>query len=429
MNISDVRDVRFAGKTSFTEGLLTIDKQELKALILEDPRLRQVEIELTRPGEKRRILKVLDVFEPRAKTSEGHEDFPGAVGRLTPAGQGETRVLRGAAVVISDYREKREISTSSDPNGEIIDMAGPGAEAGQYGQTCNAVLLAAPEDRVATPDYFTALKLAGLKTAAYLARAAKDAPPDEVETFEFPALSSGTPGADDLPKIVYIFQIQTLQFAPIQGEPVLYGRNVPDLVPTLIHPNEVLDGALTSPFPTLNMQTYQIQNHPIIRELFRRNGRELRFVGVILTIAPNNVRDIDRVSMMAADLAKHVVGADGALLTKIGGGAPELTLAKTARCCEQLGIRTVLAMLHMGADIKDAKYGATTIFSLPEVDTIVSMGMPFTELTLPAVETFIGRPGQTAEGPPIEAEHVRAIRWIKGAQCQLGGSKLRAIRV
>jgi uncharacterized protein YbjT (DUF2867 family) len=73
---------------------------------------------------------------------------------------------------------------------------------------------------------------------------------------------------------------------------------------------------------------------------------------------------------IAASLAKWVIGADGAVLTKTGGGAPELAMARTAQRCEQLGIKTAIAMLHMGADFKDAKYGASTIFSMPEVDAI-----------------------------------------------------------
>jgi hypothetical protein len=75
------------------------------------------------------------VIEPRAKTSPGDVDFPGAVGTQAPVGKGSTCVLRGSAVVLTDYRERREISTSSDPNGEIIDMSGPGADLGTFGKT------------------------------------------------------------------------------------------------------------------------------------------------------------------------------------------------------------------------------------------------------------------------------------------------------
>ena len=428
LDILKIRDIQFAEKTAVSGGVLYVDRSELQTLLLEDRRLSQADIELAHPGEKCRILKVLDVIEPRAKTSDGDEDFPGVVGGQVPVGKGNTCVLQGTAVVVSDYREKREGSISVDPNGEIIDMVGPGAEVSTYGKTHNVVLLCTPANGVSPQEYIAAVKIAGLKTSAYLAKAGKGIVPDQTEVYQLPPLTEVAGTSEKLPKVVHIFQILTLQFEPIPGEPVLYGKNVPDIVPTLIHPNEILDGAVTSAFPALNLQTYQIQNHPIIEELYKRHGKELCFAGVLMTTAPNNVADIERVSNLAASLAKHVLGAEGAVLTKTGGGAPELTMARTAQRCEQLGIRTAIAMLHMGADISDAKYGAATIFSMPEVDAIVSMGTPFTELTLPAVDRIVGRPSLSLEGSPIDGEMVRAIRWIKGSQCQLGSSRLKAVR-
>lgn len=427
LNIVMILNVRFGEKTALESGILSIHKAELQAWLLEDRRLGHIDIELAHPGERCRILKVLDVIEPRAKVSEGDADFPGAVGPCKTVGQGATCVLRGAAVLLSDFREVREISTSSDPDGEIIDMVGPGAEIGAFGKTHNVVLLATAGKGVSPREYMAALKVAGLKTAAYLARAGKGVPPDETEVFELPQWTERDHGLAPLPKVVYIFQVQTLQFEPIQGEPVLYGQNVHGMVPTLIHPNEVLDGALTAALPALNVQTYYVQNHPVILEMYKRHGKEIRFGGVIINLAPSNLADMDREAHMAASLAKHIVGADAAVLTKTGGGAPELALAKTAQCCEQLGIKTAIAMLHMGADIKDVKYGALTIFNMPEVDAIVSMGFPFMELKLPAVDRVIGRPGSSPEGS-INGEIMRAIRWIKGSQCQLGSSSLRAVR-
>ena len=101
------------------------------------------------------------MIEPRAKTSDGDEDFPGAVGRQVSAGTGSTCVLKGTAVVLSDYREKPESGRSADPNGDIIDMSGPGAEAGLYGKTHNIVLLPIPAEGVNGFDYLAALKIAG----------------------------------------------------------------------------------------------------------------------------------------------------------------------------------------------------------------------------------------------------------------------------
>ena len=122
-------DVQFAAKTAIRDGVLHVNKSELQALLLQDPRFGTVDIEIARPGEKCRITGVLDVIEPRAKTSEGDEDFPGAVGKQVTAGVGSTCVLKGSAVVLIDYREKAQSGRSMDPNGDIIDMSGPGAKA------------------------------------------------------------------------------------------------------------------------------------------------------------------------------------------------------------------------------------------------------------------------------------------------------------
>ena len=423
LDILSIRDVQIAAETAVRDHVLYVEKEALQALLLQDQRLASADVEIAHPGEKVRITGVLDVIEPRAKTSEGDEDFPGVVGAQRPAGKGNTCVLKGTAVILSDYREKFQSARSSDPNGDIIDMSGPGAAAGLYGKTHNIVLLTEAAAGVTNFDYLAALKAAGLKTAAYLARAGIGTTPDSTEVLDIPPLMAGDVASAGLPRVVYIFQILSTQFVAIPGEPVLYGTNVPDIVPTLLHPNEVIDGAVTSPFPCLNVQTFQVQNHPIIMELTARHGKDLFFAGVIATTAPNNMADIERISNMAANLARYV-GAEGAILTKTGGGAPELTMARTAQRCEQFGIKTALAVLHMAADV----YGAATLFNMPEVDAIVSLGVPNTQMTLPPVERIVGRRHVVPDLPPVDGAIVRTEGGIKGSQCQVGSLPLRAVR-
>jgi glycine reductase len=422
LNIVSIRDVQMAEETTIRAHVLHINREELRGLLLQDARFADIGIELARPGEKCRIVQVVDVIEPRAKADGAGENFPGIVGGQVTAGQGITFVLKGVAVVMSDNREIRELTTSRDPNGEIIEMYGPGAQIGAYGMTCNVVLLPTPAAGIGAAEYLTALKIAGVRTAAYLGSAAKGIIPDDTKVFELPPLLSQA-GQSRLPKVAYIFQLFTHQFEPIPAEPVLYGKRVDGIAPCLIHPNEVLDGAITSPIPALNLQTYQIQNHAMIEELYQRHGKDLWFVGVVLATAPNNMPEVERVSHQTASLVANVLGVDGVVLTKTGGGAPELTMARTAQLCEQMGIKTVVALLHMGVD----KSGAATIFNMPEVNAIVSMGEPWMELQLPAVDRVIGRAGLTPEGPAVTDAMVRPIRWIKGSQCQLGSSKLRAV--
>src|SRR5690606_13977465 len=104
---------------------------------------------------------------------------------------------------------------------------------------------------------------------------------------------------------------------------------------------EVLDGALVRSFWVRNIETIAIQNHPVVKELYNRHGNDLCFVGVIVLVAGNQSEERDRNAVMAANLAKHVLGADGAVLTKAHGGAPHVHLAVTGDRCEELGIKTV----------------------------------------------------------------------------------------
>ncbi len=428
LDILDIKDVQFAEKTEIIDGVLSINRDELKGLLEEDARFSHVDIDLARPGEKCRIVQVHDVIEPRAKKNGSGEDFPGALGRQGTAGRGKTCVLRGAAVVLSDCHEKG-FHPTRDPNGDIIDMSGPAAEQGIHGKTFNIVLLPYPSDRVSPEDYRVGLTIAGLKTAVYLAKAGVDLEPDDREVYELPPANVIPKGMEDLPRVVYIFQMLSMQWEPIPGEPVLYGTNIEGIVPTILHPNEVLDGAVLNSYQSICIESYVIQNHPVIKELYKKHGKELYFAGVIITTAHNNPRDYERSANIAANLSKWILAADGVILTKAGGGAPEIAMSQTARMCEDLGIKTSIALVPMTADVSDAKSEASIIFNIPELNAIVSMGNPgVTSLTLPAMDRVIGRAVPTPEGLPVKGEHVKRLRSITGTLCQMGSSKWKAVR-
>src|SRR5262249_61670317 len=94
------------------------------------------------------------------------------------------------------------------------------------------------------------------------------------------------------------------------------------MLPTVVHPNEVLDGAVLRGFMGRSVTTWATQNHPMIRALYAAHGRTLWFAGVVVTVAQATEPERVRSAFMAADLVAHTLGADGAVLTKIGGGAP-----------------------------------------------------------------------------------------------------------
>ena len=421
LNMIDIKDVQFSDKTMITKGVLYINHGELQDFLQKDTGLSRVDIELAHPGEKCRILQTCDVIEPRAKSGGSGEDFPGILGKQGAVGDGITYVLRGAAVVTSQYTEVLE----REPTGYFIDMSGPAAELSQYGKTHNVVVLPYPAEGVSRQEYGIAVKIAGLKTAVYLAEAGKGLEPDDTEVYELPPLSQSAKGLDDLPKVAYIFQVMASQHGFIPHEPVLYGSNINKMVPTILHPNEVFDGAVVSLFQGWGVETYTIQNHPIIKDLYRRNGRELRFMGVIATIASDKEAENERSATVAANLARYVLGADGVILNKTGGGAPEISMALIAQRCEQLGVKTTLTMWAIPVDINDCR-GGITMFNMPELNAIVSMGTPWEKLKLPPVERIIGVPVGVPQIPPAGGELSPLLRWIRGAQDQLGSSRLRA---
>jgi sarcosine reductase len=312
LGLIDIKNVRFGAHTEIVGGELSIDRAALIAQLEQEPLFERVEIELAHPGESCRILRVLDVVEPRYRLNGFN--FPGALDPNGLVGEGETRALKNVAVVETDHFATQSRS--------IIDMNGPAAAYSPLCNTHNIVLLAQPKPGADKDDYRLAVKRAGLKAATYLAAAAQNVTPSERQTFELPPVAANQ-GSKELPRIAYIFPMHSHQHPTRQNEPVFYGSNIQGFMPTIVHPNEILDGALMFSYSAF---TWFAQNHPVIHELYRRHGRDLWFAGVVLTIAPVTIAEKERNTALAARLAKEVLNADGVIATKIGGGAVDTDL-------------------------------------------------------------------------------------------------------
>ena len=418
LDILNIKDVRFAEKTAISDGVLYINHQEFKDLLEKDKRFSRIDIELIHPGENCRIIQVSDVIEPRTKMEGSGENFPGVLGRLKTAGEGRTRVLRGAAVVTIDY--------TSGARPMFIDMAGLGADMGIYAKLQNIVFLCHPADGLVRSDYQNAVKLAGLKVAVFLAETGLELPADEVEVYDLESLAEVGGEMEGLPRVTYIYQIHSLQQGIVANEPILYGDNVAKLLPTILHPNEVLDGAVIQGYRGCNQETYTVQNHPIVRELYRRHGKDLCFVGVIITLAYATEPDRERAAAMAANLARSVLGADGAILTKIGGGAPHIDMGQTCEACEELGVKTVVI-------VQDESHGESSdgalLFSTPAANAVVNVGSYDKLITMPAVERVIGGPLTFPGDIPAEGEIEVPVYLVTGGMSQIGASKPRVREV
>jgi sarcosine reductase len=377
---SVVDDLAAGSATRLAGRRLEVDVDGLRALLSADPRLTGIRLDLVHPGERCRIGRVFDVFAPRAKL-DGGEDFPGVLGGVARAGQGTTLALDGVAVIATD-QQTDNVGTLA-----VIDMAGPNAELSAFGRTHNLVISAWSTPGAERSDYLAAVRHAALKAAVYLARTAREAKPDRVEVFELPPSPRVPPELAHLPRVAYVFQIHSHQRPTGVDEGILYGDPVRRMLPTIVHPNEVLDGAVLRGFMGRSVTTWATQNHPMIRALYAAHGRTLWFAGVVVTVAQATEPERVRSAFLAAGLVAHTLGADGAVLTKIGGGAPHVDMAQAASQCEALGVKTTAIVEDMSTD---GSAEGMLLFDLPGVDSLVNVGSSQEPITLPAMDRVVG---------------------------------------
>ncbi len=197
------------------------------------------------------------------------------------------------------------------------------------------------------------------------------------------------------------------------------------MLPTLLHPNEWLDGALLPSYHASlgGAETYFYQNHPVITALYRRHqARELNFAGTVATIASADNFDRERNTRFAANLVKWALNADAAVLTKFGGGVPHTDLSETARLLECDGIKTSVQVTDLA---RDRRVESALLFNFPEVDAIVCIGGNSTHWRLPRVDRVLAANTGVAEllAGPFEIDSLNVI----GVANQQGASRLRSV--
>lgn len=403
--------IEFAAETRVEDGVLYINREQILEKF-QDSRLKDVDIQITLPGESCRITHVGDVIEPRVKVDNCDATFPGTIGFLQKAGNGVTRVLRGVAIM--------ECYQLDLPQGSFVDMSGPGADYSEFSKTKNIVVSALPVETVDRLEYTDALKELVLSLSRYFAELTIDLPADEMEQFE---MVEKEPGCA-LPRVAYL---HVLFSHKRNCEPLLYGNDCHGILPTIVHPNEILDGALVNrnyEQMSNSEPTYNIQNHALIKELYARDGVDIDFVGVILVNSYSNNQDKIRSALMASTLAKYSLHADLAVITKEGGGHPQLDIAF---CCDELakyGIGSVLIITELMA-ITDSVQ-ESIIFNTPNANTIVSSGK-YEEIDLPAVDRVIGGDRFLNIEKSLVGPITLPNRHIRGSLGQIGGSMVTSI--
>jgi glycine reductase len=379
-----VREARFGQRTRWSDGVLEIDREAALAAVREDGLVASARLELARPGESARIWPVRDVVEPRVKVDGPGVTYPGWFGRsIETVGRGCTHRLAGLGVV--EVSSVNWHDAGGDFVDQYIDMSGPWAELIPESRLVNVCLVVEPDPAIDVHSKNEVVHRATLAVSDHLAGAVRDLTPPESQVFELPP-------APGLPGVVYIQCVHSPQ-AMSHSEHTFctgtYGmtRLTP---PWLLHPNEILDGALSGPYRTMFATSWTVMNNPLLLELYRRHGKTLGFLGVIAFRTEwTTQHEKDLMAEQAAKLAK-MLGAEGALVTWDAGGNEYIEVVHTVRACERLGIKTVFLTSE-----DNPEGGAPSLLKpLPEADAIVTTGFFNASLlelpSMPPVERVIG---------------------------------------
>jgi glycine reductase len=367
-------------------------------------------------------VHVLDAVAPMVKIGGRSTVYPGFFGPAIPAGSGSNHLLTGTAVIVSaTFPEPTSGALSA---GEaIIDMNGPAAPSCAFSDTANVVLVCHPAPGVTNADFDAALHRVKLKAAVFLARSTTGRTPPELKRY---ALTAADPA---LPRAVYV---DLLHQQGLMAQTFLYGQPTQGLEPTMLHPNEMLDGALVNgnyrqPGRAI---TYGHTDNFVVRELYRRHGHDVNFLGVVIGRGWQDTQFLkERQGWMMARVAQ-LMGAQVAIISAdVGGtgGNNTIDFMQTIKACEQMGLRAVAILQESGnPDGSDP----TLVDYVPEADALVSIGgIGWHTPPAPAVQRVIGgatvRPSIATD--PLDAAGPLQVECWYGAICKRSEVGLSAV--
>jgi hypothetical protein len=383
-----VKDVIFGSQTSYSGGVLGIDKKKMESLVLEDKNIATASLDIAFPGEKTRIVLVRDAVEPRMKVADPGCVFPGVFGPVEPAGEGRTNRLSGIAVLVSADYTPTILSGLPAQSSGLVDMWGPASLMTAVGKTINVVLTIKLIEGISEWAAHMSIQQGMLKVANQLAQTTRDLRPNKVDTFELTEVDPS------LPRVVYVLGWTGNEPENVPGPPtdaIFYGTPVHSLIPTLIHPNEILDGAITRSARCGSGDhalTWSWLNHPVVLQLFSEHGKRINFLGVILQKLHIGTEHDKQVAAVRVSQIARLLKADAAIIGLASiGGSNNVDMMMIVQACEKKNIKTV-AMTHewggnLGTD-------APLIFYVPEATALVSVGTSHREIALPAPTKVIG---------------------------------------
>lgn len=378
-----VRDIVFGDKTEFKDGLLIINKEEVLNFVKKDERIIEAELYIVKPGDKVRLVPVKEAIEPRVKLN-GNPLFPGYTGELIRAGDGRSHALKDCSLLVVGKH------WGGFQDG-LIDMSGEGAKYTYYSQLKNIVLVADTNEEFEKREQQKknrALREAGHKLAEFIAQCVKNQEPEEVEVYELEPVTKRSEDINKLPSMVFVMQPQS-QMEELGYNDLLYGWDMNRMLPTFMHPNEILDGAVVSgSFMPCSSKwaTYEFQNNPVIKRLYKEHGKTLNFLGVIMSNLNVALEQKNRAALFVSQMAKNL-GADGAIVAEEGYGNPNADFTACIVALEDAGVKVVgLTNECTGRDGQ-----SQPLVSMDEKENaIVSCGNVSELVELPPMEIVLG---------------------------------------
>ena len=373
-----IKDIQFASESKIENNVLYVNKDELRKAIWDDEAIVSVEFDIAKPGESVRITPVKDVIEPRVKVEGRGGIFPGVLSKVDTVGEGKTIALKGMAVVttgkIVGFQEG------------IIDMTGPGAEYTPFSKLNNLVIIAEPAEGVKQHEHEKAVRYIGFKAAKYLGELARNLQPEETKVYETKPLLEQIAEYPNLPKVGYVYMLQT---QGLLHDTYVYGVDAKQIVPTILYPTEVMDGAIVSGNCVSACEknpTYVHLNNGVIEELYEKHGKEINFLGVIITNENVYLADKERSSNWTAKFTKYL-GLDAAIVSQEGFGNPDTDLIMNCKKIETEGVKTVIV-----TDEYAGQNGASQSLADadPKADAVVTGGNANQLITLPKLDKVIG---------------------------------------
>ncbi|MDD4835792.1 MAG: glycine/sarcosine/betaine reductase component B subunit [Dethiosulfovibrio sp.] len=365
-----VKDIVFGDTLSYSNGVLTVNKEELLNYVKEEePGIITADLRIVRPGDKVRLCPVKEAIEMRCKVSgKSTGIFPGVTSPMAQAGDGRTHALKGCSLIVVG----EHMGGFQDG---VIDMAGKYQDNTIFGDMVNLVFVADTNEdfeRFEQQKKNKALRWGGMKLAEYIGQCVKDLEPEDMEVFDLPPVTERSAEVNALPGVVYVLQPQT-QMETMGYNTLIYGWDGNHMLPTFMHPNELLDGCMVSGsfMPTSSkISTYEFAVNPMVKKLMEQHGKTINFLGVIMSTLNVKMNEKDRCAKMLALMASNL-GAVGAVVAEEGYGNPDVDYTAALVELEKIGIKTV----GISDEATGRDGGSQPLVSMnPMTDALVSTG-------------------------------------------------------